>query len=235
MAKVWSWVAGFGPYYHEETSDGAGVQTNKTPVDDYDVLRKIDIGTLVAAGPGGTGKARMTADGGVAVQLTNRTGLSSVKGTVVRPSKAYDSSFVKAPGDAIDPCFIVEEDAIADGALCYCVFTGLAYVLLKDGTGVSAGSAVYMSDTPGRVQGNYAGDSTTGPPTTLATTAAPTTLASTAAPTTVATTVAPTTATATTAAPTTAPPAGSARRIGYALETKSAGTDVLALIVIQFG
>ena len=101
-------------------------------------------------------KAKVTAEGGFAVRLTNKTGANSVKGTVVEADGAVDDAFELAPADATDAIGVVYEDGIADGAECWIVWGGIADVLLKDGTAATRHYWVMVSDVAGRADATSA-------------------------------------------------------------------------------
>lgn len=90
-----------------------------------------------------------TAEGGLAVRMTNRTGSASVKGTVVTVSDDYDDSFV-IQNNEYDAIGVVYENGIANGSLCLVVISGMADVLLKDGTSITRGDWAICADTDGR-------------------------------------------------------------------------------------
>lgn len=79
---------------------------------------------------------RFTADGGLAVQMVNKTGAPSVKGTVVSvyTATAVDNAFQLAPVDALDPIGVVYEAGVADGAAAWVTVSGKAKVLFKAAT-----------------------------------------------------------------------------------------------------
>lgn len=79
-------------------------------------------------------KFKVTAIGGNAVKLTNKTGLDSVKGELVEASTTDD--FAVRLNDANgDHCFAVFLDSgIADGEEAWVVYSGMADVMLQDGT-----------------------------------------------------------------------------------------------------
>ena len=80
------------------------------------------------------GPCALTADGGFAVEMVNKTGAASVKGSVVEPSNSTKNGFVLAGASSYDPVGIVYESGVADGDNCLVVIGGLAYVLLEDTT-----------------------------------------------------------------------------------------------------
>ncbi len=123
-----------------------------------DAERKINgvgglLGQFMVVNPGGVetwSKIAITSIGGIAIQLTNKTSVASVKGTVVKLSQVDDESFLLTGIDSDMPAGIVFEDGVADGSLCWVVVYGIAEVLLEDTTAGTRGFWVYASDTAGR-------------------------------------------------------------------------------------
>lgn len=97
-----------------------------------------------------TPKVKFTAEGGLAVKLTNKTGSASVKGTVVRASTSTDNAFGLSGVSGDEAIGVVYESSIADASECWVVVSGIAEVLLKDGTACTHGDWAGVSDTSGR-------------------------------------------------------------------------------------
>jgi hypothetical protein len=105
----------------------------------------------------GTGGA-ITAEGGIAIRLINATGAPSVKGTIVMASSTVPLAFDVCPANGFQPIGAVYEAGIANGAPCLVVITGVAEVLLANGTGSTMGNWVRTSiTTAGRVDATGAG------------------------------------------------------------------------------
>jgi hypothetical protein len=96
-------------------------------------------------------KFKITAEGGYAVRLTNKTGASSVKGTLLCASDTTDNAVIIAPADCDNLFGVMYENGVADGSECWVIVGGIAQVLLKDGT---ASTRTYWArisvDTDGR-------------------------------------------------------------------------------------
>ena len=144
--------------------------------------------------PGGNDKCKWTAEGGLAISLTNKTGAASVKGMIVDASTTTDDAFGIEGADDLNPIGVVYEAGVADGSECWVVVQGIAEVLLKDSTASTKGYWVKVSDAAGRADATNA-----------------------------------------------APPGGTVQaleihmqEIGHCIESKTAGTDVLAKIVMHF-
>jgi hypothetical protein len=106
-------------------------------------------------GPGND-KVKFTPEGGLAVKLTNKTGTTSVKGTLTNASTGTDNAFNVNPGDNPQSIGVVYESGVADGSECWMVVAGIAEVLLKDTTASTKGYWVKQSDTNGRADATNA-------------------------------------------------------------------------------
>ena len=136
-----------------------------------------------------TDKFMMTPEGGFAILLQNRTNLVSVKGTIVRASDGFDLGVSGTPTDSDEPIGVIYNSGVPEGSMVWVVISGIAEVLLKDGTFSTQGNWVYCSDVIGRADASNAD------------------------------------------------PLGVPqhwREIGHCLESKGAGTDVLAKVVLHF-
>ena len=90
--------------------------------------------------------------GGVMVKLTNKTGASSVKGTVVYVNPSVDNAFGVNPIDGDMPFGVVFESGIADGSECWVVVDGIAEILIVDGQAATRSYIAYSSSSvAGRV------------------------------------------------------------------------------------
>lgn len=97
-------------------------------------------------------KVKMTPEGGIAVQLVNKTGAASVAGSLVKAGTGVDESFVLAATTSYDHCGVVYESGIADGSACWVVVAGIAEVLVDDSQAVARGDLILSSTTTaGRV------------------------------------------------------------------------------------
>lgn len=152
----------------------------------------VDAGTSYVAGDYVVNGFMKTADGGFAVQMVNKTGAASVKGSLV-DLHANDNSF-QLSSEEFDTIGVVYEAGVADASLCWVTITGKAKVLIEDATASTAGYWVYSSTTAGRAN---------------ATLALP-------------------------AGGTIGALENHMKEIGHCLESKSSGTDVLALVNLHF-
>jgi len=133
----------------------------------------------------------MNAEGGFMIKLTNKTGTTTVKGSVVRTDTGADQSFILAPADSDEPMGVVYESGVADGSEAWVVVYGKAQVLLQASTASTRGYWVRTSaTTAGRADATNAN-----PPGLVVEHLA---------------------------------------EIGHCVESKTAGTDVLAWIVLHF-
>lgn len=109
-------------------------------------------------GPAGLGSsvAYVTPDGGYAVKKTNATGAASIKGTVLTPSSVTAGGVDVASADAYNSVGIMYSDGVADGGDVWVVVSGMAYVLIKDGTAAILNGWVEVSDVAGRANASGA-------------------------------------------------------------------------------
>jgi hypothetical protein len=91
---------------------------------------------------------RSTGERGQQIKITNRTGATSVKGSVLEPSDTYDVAVALSPANSFDPVYICAESGVADGSdmWVWCVGS-ICQVLLQDSTGTTRGYWVKVSDT----------------------------------------------------------------------------------------
>jgi hypothetical protein len=79
-----------------------------------------------------TAKAKITAEGGLAIQLTNETGGVTVKGQIVSHKGTVANAFDLTAVDANHCLGVVYESGIEDAAECWVVVAGIAQVLMKN-------------------------------------------------------------------------------------------------------
>ena len=94
-------------------------------------------------------KVKHTNIGGLAINLINKTGANTVKGSVVSASSLLNNSF-KLQTNEYDAIGIVLEDGIADGQEAWVVISGVAEVLLEDSKLSTRGNWVTGAITDGR-------------------------------------------------------------------------------------
>jgi len=87
---------------------------------------------------------------GIGNLMINKTGVASVKGTVVQADTTTDFAFKLCDADGNDAIGVVYDNGIADGGLCLIIKHLAADVLLKDATLSTHGNWVGMSDVAGR-------------------------------------------------------------------------------------
>jgi trimeric autotransporter adhesin len=97
----------------------------------------------------GTGNVTMTATGGMAILLTNKSGGTLLKGTLVQAAATADLSFVASAADSEYPIGVLAADC-ANNTQGWVVVSGIAEVLIKDGTSAAAGNWCGSSDVAGR-------------------------------------------------------------------------------------
>jgi len=115
-------------------------------------IGKVPTVKLDVDGPINSQKVKLTAEGGIAVLMTNRTGGASVKGEVVTVSSSYDNAVSKIVVDVPNPVGVFYESGIADGAEAWIVVSGVADVYFignttrgQFGRGFVTGDAGYVS------------------------------------------------------------------------------------------
>ena len=77
-------------------------------------------------------KCKITAEGGIAVKMTNKTGAASVKGSIVSLSTGTDNAFALSAVDASGVVGVVYEADKADAAECFVVVKGIAETLFTN-------------------------------------------------------------------------------------------------------
>jgi hypothetical protein len=85
------------------------------------------------------GDSGFTPDGGVYETYTNRTGASSVKGTLVVSSTNFDSAVEAAPAGSDMPIGVIYESGVANSLPVKVVVGGRAQVLLVDAAASTRG------------------------------------------------------------------------------------------------
>jgi len=105
--------------------------------------------TGAVAGP----KAKLTAEGGLAVKLTNKTGAASIKGTIVGVDSAAGNAFDLTAIDANYNLGVVYESGVDDGAECWVVVIGIAEVLMKNDATLGQQCRIPLNTDTGEVAG----------------------------------------------------------------------------------
>lgn len=76
---------------------------------------------------GSGGRIKFTADGGLAVQYTNKTGADSIKGYVVMTSTATADAVELVAVNDVDPIGVFLDSGVPDGQPAWIVVSGRAY------------------------------------------------------------------------------------------------------------
>jgi hypothetical protein len=93
----------------------------------------------------------MTPDGGLAVQLVNKTGAIAVKGSLVSMHTTIDSAVQLAAADSAVVCGVIGDYGAVDGDPVWVVIAGNADVLLQDSTlAIRSGWARVSATVSGR-------------------------------------------------------------------------------------
>ena len=107
---------------------------------------------METSGPGRLSPV-MTAEGGIAITMINKTGAVSVKGTVLNPSDTDDLALQLEETGGIDPMAVMYSDGVPDGEPVLVVISGIAEVLVDAATAVTRGYwAGTSAITAGRAQ-----------------------------------------------------------------------------------
>lgn len=98
------------------------------------------------------GKLVLLPQGAIGVRKLNKTGVDSVKGTVVTTHLTVERAVDIIPADIPKPMGIIFEEGIPDGGYVTVIQTGSAQVLLENSTSATMGYWVKVSDNDdGRV------------------------------------------------------------------------------------
>lgn len=94
-------------------------------------------------------KIKLTAIGGYAIKLTNKSGANSVAGEVVIASTANADAVASGAASELQPIGVFLDDGITDGSEAWIVVSGIADVK-ADGTGWALGDRIVTSATAKR-------------------------------------------------------------------------------------
>ena len=94
-------------------------------------------------------KGCMTAIGGFAIKLTNKTGGNSVAGQLVKADTATNDAVILTAASDVECFGVFLDSGIADGAEAWVVVSGIADVAMKDNTAATRGNWVETSDEAG--------------------------------------------------------------------------------------
>jgi hypothetical protein len=124
-------------------------------------------GVLLKDGTVQGAKSYMTAEGGLAVKLTNKTGGASVKGEVVTVynDSAIDHAVEKIVVDIPNPIGVFYESGVADGAEAWVVVSGIADVyFVSDATRGHIARGFLTADGASYVTGQALSEAVPGSP-----------------------------------------------------------------------
>ena len=85
------------------------------------------------------GRAGLTTEGGFVIKSTNKTGATSVKGTLTLASTTTNNACGLTSADTTHPIGVMYEDGIADGAECWVVISGRCQVKLENNVAATRG------------------------------------------------------------------------------------------------
>lgn len=105
-------------------------------------------------------KGCMTAIGGIAIKLTNNTGVNSVQGQQVEADPANDDAVILTVVSDHECFGVFLESGVTDGSEAWIVVSGIAYVAMENNTAATHGNWVQTSDA----EAGYADSTNAGPP-----------------------------------------------------------------------
>ena len=124
---------------------GDGGTTNYTAISTTGDITQVGTGRYLESA-----KYKLTAIGGIAIRLTNKTGGNTVAGQLVAPysATAIDDAFKTAAASSDEVFGIVLDAGIADGSEAWVIISGIADVL-TDAGGSARGDRMISSATAG--------------------------------------------------------------------------------------
>ncbi len=108
---------------------------------------KVGIGTAPTIQFDMNAKVGMTALGGIAIKLTNRTGSNTVQGQLVKPDTANNDSVILTAADDLELIGVFLESGVANNSEAWVVIYGIADVAMEDNTTATRGNWVRGSIT----------------------------------------------------------------------------------------
>lgn len=115
---------------------------------------------LVSNVPLVAAKVKLTAIGGIAVKLANRTGVETVAGQLVKADTATDDGVILTAADDDECMGVFLDSGVADDADAWVVVAGIADVAFQDNTAATHGNWVRVSIT----EAGYADGTNAAPP-----------------------------------------------------------------------
>ena len=95
---------------------------------------------------------KLTQEGGIAVKLLNKTGATSLRGTLVEIDTGLDEAVKTGVINSTAITGVVYQSGIDDGFNMWVVVSGIAYVLMKDATAATRGQYVSTGTVAGRAE-----------------------------------------------------------------------------------
>ena len=99
-------------------------------------------GPVISRNPGGSGEIKLTNIGGVAIRLTNKTGVASVAGQLVEASTGTNDAVALAGIGDTECIGVFLDSGIVDGNLAWIVVGGIADVAFDDNVAAVHGNWV---------------------------------------------------------------------------------------------
>jgi len=101
----------------------------------------------------GNSYCKITAEGGLAIQVTNKTGAHSVQGTIVSIKSGVDMCAELTPVDATHCLGVVYNAGVPDNVYMWVVIAGLADVLMKNDATLGQQCRIPLNTDTGEVAG----------------------------------------------------------------------------------
>ncbi len=121
-------------FFGIDTSNGAYDIRLGTPASDYTQISSV--GNITQVGTGRTlesEKYKLTAIGGFAIRLTNKTGSNTVQGQIVKPDTANEDAVILIVASDQEIIGVFLDAGVADGSEAWVVVSGIADVLIDAG------------------------------------------------------------------------------------------------------
>ena len=104
-------------------------------------------GPVISRNPGGSGEIKLTNLGGLAIRLTNETGVASVAGQLVETDPSNNDAVALVGTSDVECIGVFLDSGIADGSKAWIVVSGIADVSFEDNHGPTRGDWVATSTT----------------------------------------------------------------------------------------
>lgn len=146
-------------WYLRDSNDGVLVDIDSDG--DGSIVGSWTAGSFSTTGTiiGGGAKVQLTPIGGIAVKLTNTTGVVTIAGQLVKPDPTTDDAVILTGADDTECCGVFLDSGVADDAEAWVVVSGIADVAMEDNTAATRANWISTSGEVG-----YANAETASPP-----------------------------------------------------------------------